>query len=165
LNRRSMMTSLAVLAVPAPRSTSSVYLAGPLFSEAERAFLSSLAVAIRASGHECFVPHEAELPRPATAAWVFQLDQRELVRATSMVAWIDGPDVDSGTACEIGLFSERVRNGQARGIVALSTDLRHRFRSETPGRGVNLFVAGAIESVGVVVNDAAAVLSRLEGWR
>jgi nucleoside 2-deoxyribosyltransferase len=35
-----------------------VYLAGPLFSEAERAFLDSLAMRLRGEGFDVFVPHE-----------------------------------------------------------------------------------------------------------
>ncbi|MFM8279859.1 MAG: hypothetical protein ACKN9R_05900, partial [Candidatus Limnocylindrus sp.] len=53
-----------------------------------------------------------------------------------------------------------------RGIVALCTDLRMlRRRGLAPGDGINLFVAGAIESVGEItwsIDDAvAAALRRL----
>jgi nucleoside 2-deoxyribosyltransferase len=35
-----------------------IYLAGPLFSEGERAFLDALADRLRDEGHDVFVPHE-----------------------------------------------------------------------------------------------------------
>ena len=35
-----------------------VYVAGPLFSEAERAWLDALAARLRMNGFDCFVPHE-----------------------------------------------------------------------------------------------------------
>ena len=69
--------------------------------------------------------------------------------ANALVAWLDGPIVDDGTACEIGMFAELVRSGgsQYRGIVAISTDIRLRAppRGNVVGGGMNLFVVGAIE--------------------
>src|SRR6478736_5687478 len=35
-----------------------LYVAGPLFSEAERSWLDMLAARLRTEGFECFVPHE-----------------------------------------------------------------------------------------------------------
>ena len=35
-----------------------IYVAGALFSEAERAWLDGLAARVRGEGFECFVPHE-----------------------------------------------------------------------------------------------------------
>ena len=35
-----------------------IYVAGPLFSEAERDWLDKLAARLRAEGFDCFVPHE-----------------------------------------------------------------------------------------------------------
>jgi hypothetical protein len=85
-----------------------------------------------------------------------------------VVAWLDGPIVDDGTACEIGMFAELVRSGgeQYRGIIAIATDIRLERRRQrgVVGGGMNLFVGGAIESCGTIVHtvdDAVAALRAL----
>ena len=89
-----------------------LYLAGPLFSEAERVWLDALAARLRAEGFECFVPHE-NFPSLAdvTLEDVYRVDAGGLRSANALVAWLDGPMVDDGTACEIGMFAELVQSG------------------------------------------------------
>ena len=145
-----------------------IYLAGPLFSEAEREWLDRLAQRLRGEGFDCFVPHEhfdalAEL----TPAEVFRVDAGGVRSANVLLAWLDGPVVDDGTACEIGMFAELVAGGDPRyrGIVAIVTDLRlQRRRGNAVGDGMNLFVVGAIEHVGRVcwsVDEAVEALREL----
>lgn len=145
-----------------------IYLAGPLFSEAEREWLDRFAQRLRAEGFDCFVPHEhfdalAEL----TPAEVFRVDAGGVRSANVLVAWLDGPVVDDGTACEIGMFAELVAGGDPRyrGIVGIVTDLRlQRRRGNAVGDGMNLFVIGAIEQVGRVcwsVDEAVDALREL----
>ena len=43
------------------------------------------------------------------APTIFALDSKGLHEAEAVVAWLDGPMVDDGTACEIGVFTELVR--------------------------------------------------------
>jgi hypothetical protein len=146
-----------------------VYLAGPLFSQAERAWLDDLASKLRAEGLDVFVPHEhfdemAEL----TPEVVYRVDGAGLRASNVLVAWLDGPIVDDGTAAEIGAFAELVagRDPRYRGIVGLVTDLRlERRRGRAPGDGMNLFVAGAVESAGRIcwsVDETIAALHELE---
>ena len=84
-----------------------------------------------------------------------------------LLAWLDGPGVDDGTAAEIGAFAELARREPARyrGIVGLVTDLRlERRRGRAVGDGLNLFLAGAIESCGRVcwsLDEAIAALHEL----
>ena len=88
-----------------------------------------------------------------TPAEVFRVDVEGLRSANAVVAWLDGPVVDDGTACEIGLFAQLVSGGdpQYRGIVGIVTDLRlQRRRGNAVGDGMNLFVIGAIEQAGRV---------------
>jgi nucleoside 2-deoxyribosyltransferase len=145
-----------------------IYLAGPLFSEAERDWLDRFAQRLRSEGFDCFVPHEhfdalAEL----TPAEVFRVDAGGVRSANVLVAWLDGPVVDDGTACEIGMFAELVAGGDPRyrGIIAIVTDLRlQRRRGNAVGDGMNLFVIGAIELVGRVcwsVDEAVEALREL----
>lgn len=146
-----------------------IYVAGPLFSEAERAWLDELAARLRAEGFDCFVPHE-HFPELAdvTVANVYAVDTDGLRSANALVAWLDGPMVDDGTACEIGMFAELVRTGgaQYRGIVGIVTDLRleRRRDQDVVGGGMNLFVVGAVESCGRMVHstdDAVEALRAL----
>jgi nucleoside 2-deoxyribosyltransferase len=146
-----------------------IYLAGPLFSEAERDWLDRVASRLRAEGLDPFVPHEhfdalAELSPDE----VYRVDGDGLRSSNALLAWLDGPVVDDGTAAEIGAFAELVRGGDPRyrGIVGLVTDLRlQRRRENTVGDGMNLFVIGAIRSAGTVcwsLEEAVAALAALD---
>jgi hypothetical protein len=146
-----------------------LYVAGPLFSDAERSWLDALAARLRAEGFDCFVPHEnfPELT-DVTLELVYRIDSEGLRSANAMVAWLDGPVIDDGTACEIGMFAELVRSGgeQYRGIVAITTDIRiaRRRQQSVVGGGMNLFVGGAIDSCGRIVytvDEAVAALREL----
>lgn len=145
-----------------------VYLAGPLFSQAERLWLDQLAARLRHEGFDCFAPHEHldEIPDP-TPSGVYALDAEALRSCELMLAWLDGPIVDDGTAAEVGAFAELVRLDPARhrGIVGLVTDLRlQRRRGGVPGDGLNLFLAGAITSRGRIcwtTEEAVSVLGEL----
>jgi len=148
-----------------------VYVAGPLFSEAERLWLDAFSARLRDEGFDCFVPHE-NFPQLADVSLedVYRVDTEGLRSANALVAWVDGPMCDDGTACEIGMFAELVRSGgeQYRGIVAIATDLRLERRRErgVVAGGMNLFVGGAIESCGTIVyaiDDAVAALRALAG--
>jgi nucleoside 2-deoxyribosyltransferase len=146
-----------------------VYVAGPLFSAAERDWLDALAARLRAEGIECFVPHEkfGELVE-LTPTEVYRVDAAGVREANALLAWLDGPMVDDGTAAEIGMFAELVASGDPRyrGIVGLVTDLRaERRRARAVGDGMNLFVAGAIESCGRIcwsVDEAVEALRGLD---
>ena len=147
-----------------------VYLAGPLFSVAERTFLASCAQALREADFECFVPHEQEAKLdPFTARRVFELDHDEgLARANAVVAWVDGPTVDDGTACEIGIFYGLMQRGEPwrKGILGLATDDRLRRRNASLEHGgLNLFVAGVIERAGGLCWSLEEVKERLLLWK
>jgi Nucleoside 2-deoxyribosyltransferase len=146
-----------------------VYVAGPLFSAAERDWLDRLATRLRAEGFDCFVPHEhfdaiAEL----TPDEIYRVDGAGLRAANVLLAWLDGPVIDDGTAAEIGAFAELVRGDDPhyRGIVGLVTDLRlERRRGNAPGDGMNLFVIGAVRSAGSVcwsIEEAIGALRQIE---
>ena len=128
-----------------------IYFAGPLFTPYERSFIDDCAAALRADGFEVFVPHEHELATgiDVTAASIFAKDRPGIERADAMLAILDGPSVDDGTACEIGMFHALMQSDPSKkGIVGLLTDIRG-IRGESTG--VNLFVQGAIEDVGRIV--------------
>jgi nucleoside 2-deoxyribosyltransferase len=144
-----------------------VYLAGPLFNDAERGFLDQAARCFREAGLDCFVPHEVEIGSLDADA-IFALDMAALSSAHALFAWLDGPMVDDGTACEIGMFRGLMQSGEPwrKGIVGLVTDLRLQRRAERRDDGVvNLFVAGTIRSAGRVCWSLEETLAQLLAWR
>jgi hypothetical protein len=143
-----------------------IYLAGPLFTPYERAYLDECAARLRAERFDVFVPHEHALALGnPSAAEIFAKDMEGLTGAEAVLAVVDGSQVDDGTACEIGLFYALMQSDRSKkGIVGLLTDLRALRLEE--GHGLNLFVEGCVEAVGEIVesiDEAAAALARLSG--
>jgi len=143
-----------------------VYLAGSMFTPYERAFLDDCAARLRAEGFDVFVPHEQTglVGVDVSAEAVFAVDAGGVESADAVLAVLDGPAVDDGTACEIGLFHGlKQRDPERKGVVGLLTDLRGERRGEF---ATNLFVRGCIDAGGGAVvdslDDALAILHR---WR
>ena len=124
-----------------------IYFAGPLFTPYERGYIDECAARLRADGFDVFVPHEHELAQAETTpGWIFSKDMDGLGPAQAVLAVLDGPMVDDGTACEIGIFYALQRADPAKkGVIGLLTDLRG---SRGESSGVNLFVQGCIEATG-----------------
>jgi nucleoside 2-deoxyribosyltransferase len=141
-----------------------IYLAGPLFGGGDQGFLELLALRIEALGHTCFVPHK-QVISPLDAPTVFAKDYAGMRSSGAMVAWLDGTNVDDGTAAEIGIFHQLIKNEPARyrTIIGLATDLRlHRAKnSGTRDGGLNLFVTGAILDVGAITWSIDELLDEL----
>jgi nucleoside 2-deoxyribosyltransferase len=142
-----------------------VYLAGPLFTPYERSFIDECAGRLRADGIEVFVPHENALAAGDTSpATIFAKDWKGLSGADAVVAVLDGPMVDDGTACEVGIFYALMQaDSTKKGIVGLLTDLRSTLGHE--GHGLNLFVLGCIQAAGKVCNSMDEVAAVLAEWR
>lgn len=142
-----------------------VYFAGPLFTQYERSYIDDCAARLREAGIEVFVPHENALAAgDTTAATIFAKDWKGLEDANAVVALLDGPTVDDGTACEIGIFYALMQaDATKKGIVGLLTDLRASLGHE--GHGLNLFVLGCVEAAGRVCSSMDEVLEVLGGWR
>lgn len=78
-----------------------IFLAGPLFTAAERSFNADLARFLEAQGLEVWLPQENE-PRNRTAQAIFRKDVEGIDWADMIIACMDGPYPDSGTAWECG---------------------------------------------------------------
>jgi nucleoside 2-deoxyribosyltransferase len=78
-----------------------IYLAGPLFTSAERAWNVSLARLLGEKGFGVWLPQEHE-PRELTVKAIFDEDVRGLNWCDTVVGIIDGADPDSGTCWECG---------------------------------------------------------------
>jgi nucleoside 2-deoxyribosyltransferase len=147
-----------------------IYFAGPLFTPYERGFIDECAAQLRSSGFDVFVPHEHELALDGTvtAERIFAKDWSGLSEANAVLALLDGPTIDDGTACEIGIFYALMQSDATKkGIVGLVTDLRavRETERENEARGLNLFVVGCIEAAGRIVTSLDEAQAVLEGWR
>lgn len=109
-----------------------IYLAGPLFSLAEQGFNGDLARFLESEGFEVWLPQEHE-PREKTAAAIFQMDVQAIDWADMVVACMDGPDPDSGTAWECGYAYAK-----GKPIVCYRTDFR--ISGDIPGAPYNLML-------------------------
>jgi nucleoside 2-deoxyribosyltransferase len=101
-----------------------LYLAGPLFTAAERAWNAQLAAALRSGGHEVFLPQDQESGKPASG--IFATDVGGIDWANALVAIMDGPDPDSGTAWECGYAYGR------KPVVLVRTDMRVQTAYDAP---------------------------------
>ena len=143
-----------------------IYFAGPLFTPYERSYIDSCAKRLRDAGMEVFVPHEIPLPDELTPKFIFDIDSKHVLWADAVLALLDGPMVDDGTANEIGIFWNEMRHDKSKkGIVGLVTDTRViRDRRMVDGKGINLFVRGCIEDAGAVVEGFDAAFEILLKW-
>ena len=145
-----------------------LYLAGPLFTQAERAWNASLARLIARGGHSVFLPQD-EVKAIATldADVIFGVDVDGVRSADAVVAVLDGADADSGTSFECGLAF-----GLGIPIVLVRTDFRG-GGDALPGQKlatVNLMLAQAATAVvhhpdpgGTLDDLAAGVIGALAG--
>ena len=95
-----------------------IYFAGPLFSEAEREYNLKIATKLREQGWEVWLPQENQ-PEEFNAPLIYRVDIDHLEKADIVVANLDGIDVDSGTAFEIGYATAKGKM-----VFGLKTDQR-----------------------------------------
>lgn len=96
----------------------SIYLAGPLFTAAEREWNVSLARRLEFTGIKVWLPQEHE-PRALTPQSIFNEDVRGIDQAQAVVAIMDGSDPDSGTCWECGYA-----NAKGKPTYLVRTDFR-----------------------------------------
>jgi nucleoside 2-deoxyribosyltransferase len=126
-----------------------IYWANALFTEADRKFNAYYVERLREVGYDVFLPQEAAVNEEILpiAEDVFRVDTTAVINSCLLVACLDQETIDSGVACEIGL-------AYAFGIpiIGLYTDIRQ-YR-QGPGKMYkNLYVIGAIESIGEIVRS------------
>jgi len=110
-----------------------IYLAGPLFTIAEQNFNAELARFLERQGFAVWLPQEHE-PRRKTARAIFAMDLKALDWADMVVACMDGPDPDSGTAWECGYAYAK-----GKPVVCYRTDFR--ITGDTKGAPYNLMLS------------------------
>lgn len=135
-----------------------IYLAGPLFTQAERAWNRRLADALVDGGHVVFLPQEeVQAITTLQADAIFGVDVDGVRAADAVVAVLDGADADSGTSFECGLAY-----ALGKPIVAVRTDFRG-GGDALPGQRIatlNLMLSQAAAEV-VYLPDPASELATL----
>lgn len=153
-----------------------VYLANGLFSLGDRYINEIIAKEIRGNidGVDLFVPQEQGINDKssyADAKEIYRLDTENVKSADVVVAVIDGVEIDSGVACEIGiatalgipvigLYSDIRKQGtdNMKKINALMHDsVENQFMYR------NLYVVGAIKSNGKIVSTIEEVVDAIQG--
>jgi nucleoside 2-deoxyribosyltransferase len=137
-----------------------VFIAGPLFSQAEREFNVRVEEELRRHGFETFLPQrdvgrlDELLAREGKRAYrtIFNQDLKGLEQADAVVAILDGPDVDSGTAFEVGYAFAK-----GKPVIGLKTDMRVFARAEE----VNNMLAQGVKAIAKNVDEVISALKKL----
>lgn len=130
-----------------------IYLAAPLFSQAERIYNATLADLMTQHLFEVFLPQDAgddiETRTKNDQEQIFSRNINDLDRADIVVAVIDGADADSGTAWEMGYAFAHNKP-----VIAIRTDFRRAGTNER----VNLM----LEETSMVVTGNSKLLESLK---
>ncbi|TVX86114.1 nucleoside 2-deoxyribosyltransferase [Paenibacillus agilis] len=152
------------------------YLANGLFSLGDRMVNRVIATQLRGAYREItgeqldlFVPQEQTINDKSSYAdsvMIAKLDSESLMTSDFLVAVIDGVEIDSGVAAEIGMYSTT-----GKPIFALYTDIRQGGRDNTQKIGAliedctenqfmyrNLFVVGLVKQNGAVFLDIDSLI-------
>ena len=133
-----------------------IYVAGPLFTEGQRWLLERIDAVCQEQGFETYLPHrDAGLfDRDSDSLFFFEQDLRQLRESAVVVAVLNGDDVDSGTAWEMGYFYARI-GGPIVGYV-------HDSRKPHPKAQINPMV---VNSLHALVHDLDALAEVLAGLK
>lgn len=121
-----------------------IYLAGPLFTQAERQWNSALAENLRKIGYQVILPQEkaqrmVDEEKAFNPKVLFDDAIQSLAGCDIVLAIFDGPDPDSGTSWECGYAFALGKK-----IVGIRTDLR---RGGDDPKNVNLMLSNCAESI------------------
>jgi nucleoside 2-deoxyribosyltransferase len=138
-----------------------VFIAGPLFSQAEREFNLKLDEFLRKNGFDTVLPQRdvgdlwEGIKKRGGEAYraIFERDLKELEGSDVIVAVLDGPDVDSGTAFEVGYARAR-----GKPVVGLKTD----FRVFARGEELNNMLTQSLEKLARNFEELLAALKTLK---
>ncbi len=122
-----------------------IYLAAPLFSEAERDFNGKVAGKLREAGFSVWMPQESLFVRDGTLdekRQIYEEDITALKGCDVVVAVLDGVDVDCGVAFEIGFAA-----ALGKPIVGLKSDHRTFSRLEDVNLMLEVPMKGIYKSV------------------
>lgn len=107
-----------------------------------------------------------------TAEKIYMADTDELLSSQILIAYLDGVEVDSGVACEVGIMAGHLEtldslsehfqfNYTPKLIIGIYSDMRRKGTGDNH-MYKNLFVLGAVEKFGVVVENFDQVVEAIE---
>ncbi|SRR6266487_359635 len=142
------------------KMSKTIYIAGPIFSDSEKTYLEMLEGELSKGlnlkvKEDFFLPHRDVGDVGISGVGhneAFFYDIKALDECKIIVAWLDGPDVDSGTAVELGYAYARDKK-----IFGLSTD-RRRSNQSLEGFAINNMIWGVCKK-----NDIFRANSRVGG--
>jgi nucleoside 2-deoxyribosyltransferase len=116
------------------------YIAGPLFNEGERWWNAEINSRVSKAGFTTYIPQRdgTKLQRESDVRKIFEEDRQQVKEADLIVANLDGMDVDSGSAWELGFA-----HGLGKHAVGLYSDWRLHFKFQT----VNLMILCSLDKV------------------
>jgi hypothetical protein len=127
-----------------------VYLAAPLFNDAEKAFNEQLALKLEGMGLHVFLPQRdglefaalEELSPDARNRRIFALDVSNVEASPTIVALLDGRVPDEGVCVEVATGREYSKlTGRSKLILGLKTD----ERAWLPGGNLNPMITGTLD--------------------
>jgi nucleoside 2-deoxyribosyltransferase len=133
-----------------------VFLAAPLFSEAERAFNATVAATLREQGFEVWLAQEAPFLHhddPHEKQTIYDGDILALKASDVVVAVLDGVEVDAGVAFEMGYAA-----ALGKLLLGLKTDYRTFSRMEE----VNLMVETPVIRICTCIDEVLASLRTIQ---
>ena len=132
-----------------------VFLAAPLFNNAEREFNSKIAKRLREKGFEVWLAQEASFIQQGThkeKKAIYEGDVSALKASDMVVAVLDGMEVDAGVAYEIG-FAKAL----GKPIIGLKTD----YRTFSGMEEVNLMLEAPLIKICKSIEEAIDSLSKI----
>jgi len=115
------------------------YVAGPLFDDGERWWISEVERLVAGCGYETFLPHRDNPPKTAhNVRAIYDNNVGAIDRCDLVVASLNGITTDDGTAWEIGYAAARDKR-----MIGIHTDWRRRFDDEV----VNLMLECSLDTI------------------
>ncbi len=132
-----------------------IYQAGPLFSDAERAWHAAFKARLEAAGYDVLWPGDLFAAGEKIAAkQIMETNRNALLSCDAVVALLDGPQVDDGTAWEIGYAC-----AMGMPVIGLRTDFR--LCADSGGGLINAMIYGSVVDVCRSADEVISVLNTL----
>lgn len=144
-----------------------IYLAGPLFSKAERNWIREIRKHIiqlvKSRGrevdivwpYEVITKEEIDLLGPKAINEIFTRNKSHIDTADIMIAVLDGVQVDDGTAWEIGYFY--ANKSENKYILGIRTDFRN--AGDTKHSLVNLMIEASCDKIVTDISELLEILA------
>ena len=133
-----------------------IFLAAPLFNEAEREFNSKIAEKLRENGFEVWLAQETPFIQQGThkeKKTIYEGDVSALSSSDVVVAVLDGMEVDSGVAYEIGYAK-----ALGKPVIGIKTD----YRTFSEMEKINLMLEVPLIKICKSVDEVIELLSRMK---